>query len=747
MTTRFVSLTPTLHLLEQMVPKPNEASGAMPVLEQPTNHIFEYDRSGSMHYSLHQLGEDIIERYSKTKVGDTVSLGWFASPGDFRFVIKGFRITGDLKDFEVFAKTVRANIDSRGTTCFSEILGETKQVVADLMAFSNRFSLVFFTDGHPVVPNYTREVADIRKAIEAVKGQLTSVLLVGYGNYYNRQLLSEMAEWFGGSLIHAHDLPQFNLQMADFLGGVEDLEPRIEVVLENKDLLHGLVFSVQERNVVVLEPQNGRVTFTPYKAKENFLYTLSTTRPLEGHEIQLSDNEVTSGGRAEAIVKAVYAAALLMSQRCKVNTALDFLAKTGDVAAIDALVNAYTNAEYGRAEEILAASISGPAKRFAKGRTPNYLPDPNAFCMLDLIDLLKKDDSARIWPRHETFEYNRITAQREKLEDTLKFTHISDDLQVPLEGLVWNEKMLNLSMRVQIPGTINLPTDKAKQFGLAETYPTFIWRAYTLIKDGFLNIDTLPVTVNETTFLLLQLKGVIDAAEKWNAKGDQPVLLNLTAIPVMNRAIGEGKDKSAVKLCRMTFRECELEAIQKVLKARLGEISEFAPRPKSHLTPEAEAWLEAIGVTTNGFNPREGSTVKTGDFYMAKEFEIKVKGLSSLPKVSEVVAKEVKISEAKKKGTGKVPEFTLRENLIKEGMKITAALLDPSIVIEKVKIENQLATVKAELFTIRRQLRETMFSIILGNHWFDELTSREESTLEVDGQTFTISLREVQVDL
>jgi hypothetical protein len=307
---------------------------------------------------------------------------------------------------------------------------------------------------------------------------------------------------------------------------------------------------------------------------------------------------------------------------------------------------------------------------------------------------------------------------------------------VPLEGLVWNNKMLNLSIRVQIPGTVKLPEDKAKQYGLAIDYPTFIWRAYTLIKDGFLNIDRLPVTISETTFIKLQQEGLIPNTEQWSADTTQPVVLDLTAIPVMNRAIGEGKDKSAAKLCQAAYRETQLEAIQKVLNARISDITTFVPKPKSVLSPEAEAYLENSGVTKNGFNPKEGSAIKTGDFYMAKEFEIKIKGLGTLPKVSEVIAK-----------TASKKPLTPREELINEGMTITSSLYDQNPTIEKVKLEGYLAKIKAELFSIRRNMRETMFSIILGNHWFDELASREESTLEVDGNTFTISLREVQVNL
>lgn len=756
MTTRFVQINPTLFLLEQEVQKP---SAKTPEPVGGINHIYIVDRSGSMHNLLRGLGDDLIGRYHTLKPGDTITYGWFSSPGDYRFVLKGFKVTADPKDFDVFAKTVRDNLDSRGTTCFSEILGEVPSVVKDLKAFGPLFALTFFTDGYPVVPNYDAEIKAIRSAIEKVKGEVAAALLVGYGNYYNRDLMAQMTEWVGGSFVHARDLGTFAFEMTQFMEGVQDLNPRVEVALDNTDPLHGLVFAVQNKNVVMMEPQLNKVLFTPYKAKQNFLYTLSKTRPADGKEVTLTDSEVKSNSSVEQTVKAMYAAAMLLNQRCETVASLDVLGRIGDVAAIDAINNAYTNDEHGRAEALIAQSLIGPSKRFSKGRNLNYLPDPNAFCILDLLEMMNNDPSAKLWPRHDAFDYNRIGTKTAELEGTLKFS-ADKNIQTPIDGLVWNQTMLNLSVRAKITGHVELPAE-AEKFGLMTKFPTYIYRAYTVIKDGFLNIPVLPVTLSQQNFEALKVHGVVDADVVYPANADEPVLLHLDRIPVINRRIGESKNRSVTDLCRSYRKEIALAGTLKALNGRLSEIGEYAPSLKKELiTDDTKAFLESCGITSNGFDPARGATIKTGDFYMAKEFEIKIKGMSSLPKVQDVKDKIAawkqyndELDRETKSGSKtatklKAPKpLTAREEIVADGIKLLESLYDTHPKVEKARIEAEIARVKSELYAIRRYLRETMFSILLAKQWFAEFTSREENSIEVDGDTFLISLKNVRVDL
>jgi hypothetical protein len=62
---------------------------------------------------------------------------------------------------------------------------------------------------------------------------------------------------------------------------------------------------------------------------------------------------------------------------------------------------------------------------------------------------------------------------------------------------------------------------------------------------------------------------------------------------------------------------------------------------KNQYGEEAVTWLSEMGLTEyNGFNPKVKSAEST-DFYIGKELDVKVKGLSALPKVSDVQKREV----------------------------------------------------------------------------------------------------------
>ena len=82
--------------------------------------------------------------------------------------------------------------------------------------FGNRFAFMLFTDCYPVVSNYGKEVDRIRAAVGKLKAVLTSALIVGYGDYYNKDLLTKMSERLGASLVHSSDLPSFSVAFKTF---------------------------------------------------------------------------------------------------------------------------------------------------------------------------------------------------------------------------------------------------------------------------------------------------------------------------------------------------------------------------------------------------------------------------------------------------------------------------------------------------------------------------------------------------
>ena len=68
----------------------------------PTNHIWMYDRSGSMYGELNGVVKDLKALARTLRHGDTVTLGWFSGYKENNFMVKGFKIcllyTSDAAD-------------------------------------------------------------------------------------------------------------------------------------------------------------------------------------------------------------------------------------------------------------------------------------------------------------------------------------------------------------------------------------------------------------------------------------------------------------------------------------------------------------------------------------------------------------------------------------------------------------------------------------------------------------------------
>lgn len=732
---KYVEVSNGLYLVQQEVPKGKTAKKVRPSI----NHIWMYDRSGSMCGVIHELCADLKVQVRTLPVGDTITLGWFSSEGgEFDFIFKGFKIT-DSADYKILENAIDKNNYTLGATCFSEILTDTDKVIKDLSSISENFSLMFFTDGHPVVRNYSREVESIFSAIEKIEGKLTSSLLIGYGHYYNKTFMADMASRLGAGLIHSENLHHFTVVLKEFLGDSRDCDPKIKVELP--ELKAGkkrtAVFSLNGKQISIYKEEDGSVNFTPSTKVKDFVYYLQDVIPTGAEKVEFTDTNVTGKSKAvEEIVKATYAASYILTQSTKTDKALEVLSCLGDKALINSVNNAFTNTEYGAAEEKIREAVFSPSKRFSDGRDTKYLPAADAFCLLDAVDVLMTDKEAKFYPYNEKFVYNRIGAEIKTKGDYPKFEP-DRTTACNMSNLVWNSSKLNLSVLAQIHGTVKLKGN-AKKYGFAEDYPTWIYRTYTLVKDGFCNMASLPVSLSSASFKTLQSNGMIDTAEKY--KEGEVYILNLNSVPVINRSIADGKT-SAKDLCKKCFTEIELEAKIKALNHYKNQLeSAGVTKVGSTLTTEQEAFLLESGITKNGYNP-PSEKGESKDYYMAKEFDIKIKGYSSLPKVDEVVSK------TKELATGKGKPLTATAVLVNEGVKIVEAKTkDMDDKTKLAVLTGLILDHKKQLTAVRSDIQRTKFAIILGKRWFDEFTSREENTLELDGKTFTIAVRETRVD-
>jgi hypothetical protein len=183
-------------------------------IQKPTNHVWVYDRSGSMYWTLERLVEEMIDHAAFLRAGDFLSVAWFSTEGEFNFPIKSMRVSPNVLDD--LCNYLRQNNTTIGLTCFSEVLAETINVFTDMqMVNPGDSALMFFTDGHPVVRNRAQE----RKRVLNTLGQMEvdRALFIGYGDYYNKPFMAEMAAACNGMLVHASELADYDLAAMKFI--------------------------------------------------------------------------------------------------------------------------------------------------------------------------------------------------------------------------------------------------------------------------------------------------------------------------------------------------------------------------------------------------------------------------------------------------------------------------------------------------------------------------------------------------
>ena len=713
---RYLSFNDNLFLIEKNIPQSSNKN----IINDVTNHIFIYDRSYSMFNELKKLGSDLIERIKQLPTGDTVTLGWFSGKGRFNFILKGFKVN-DSRDFKILEDTIRENLKPIGLTCFSEVLEETYQIVKDLSPISKLFSLTFFTDGYPVVPDYYKEIDSIENAIKRVEGDIAASLFVGYGNYYNKNLMSKMASDMGGSLVHCGSLLECRAALEGFIESVSESNPKMEIEVGDKS---ELVFNISKQSINSYAVKDrGTILFTPNKKGRSSIFILSKSRPAKAEEIEISQTTLSD---RDPLIKAAYAASYLLTQRSKSDVALEILGCLGDKALIDSISNAFTIEEYGKAENKIKRAVTHPTYgRFTEGRDTNYLPAKDAFCVLDVLDILLADKESYFLPYHEEFKYRRIGPSAKQKDEYPKF-HPDLNAECSFSSLVWNKSKLNLSVLARIKGNVEFKEGYAAH-GFQKYFPSFVYRNYTIIKDGILNINKIPVKLSASTKKILAKKNILEDSGSTD-------IICLGKLPVINQIIAEG-NTSAKSMCKAALEEINLQAELKALKYKRDEIEPKKDSLKNELfTKEQVDFLATKGIGKNGFSPQMEKPDYT-DYYYAKEFQVKIKGLSSLPSIKSV---KEKVEQGK--------NLTASAALVQKGLSIFNGQ-GKAKKIQLSEIDTMIEERQSKLLKLRQEMQRTKFAILLASKWFDEFESRKDCQMTVDGNHFTFGIREVKINV
>lgn len=488
---------------------------------------------------------------------------------------------------------------------------------------------------------------------------------------------------------------------------------------------------------------------------------------------------------ADAIA-ASYAAVSLFAARMKPNVVYPLLKALGDKALIQTFAGCFGKQRYVEFVEHTRQLAFDPELRWQKGFDPSAVPDDNAFTVLDLLRIISEDDDNRLLLDSDLFKYNRIgrprvqeaelSAEEQKEVDeiqremkvakgkllegletrlaslqagksALKFTATPDPNGVPVGALIYNETRPNVSVQTRREGTVDLKERKGTWHPkIPDVFPTYVYRNYTIIRDGLVNVETLPLKLTDATVRKLKKAGFPAAAVEVNSPG--VYVIKLRELPIINRAMVQAT--SAKKLFELEYELTVARAGQKVYNAYYKENFEGRASEGFKVLYGADGaeWLKEQGITDySGFSPK-GKTAAAQDVYMGKELHVALKGLSSLPTLKDVQAR---IASGKHTASS-----TLMAPFVQEVEAFLASDVykkaSDQAKVYKAWLEGQGAAAKAKVRGLLYQLSQIRMSVIVGQTWFTEFSSLDENSLTIQGQdgkdiVGTVTMKEIEVPI
>lgn len=691
--------------------------------ENPIHLIEIIDRSGSMSGILPTVIEHVKEFSRRLLPRDKVTIGWFSSEGENGFMLQSYEIL-DNGDFKVLDSVLDRNKTTIGTTCFSEVLAKVADFTQEPTVKDDQFILYFFTDGEPVVRDYEKELRNMGVALTRLSKVLTFSMFVGSG-YYNRSMLVDMASTAGGSFIHLEKINQTLDTLHSCSEAGRDSEPKLAITVEEKNAF--AFYSLSGKEITTYAPREDKtIAYLPSKKNKNILFYFTETMPVGSTEYIVEADKVKKTSKEyklSYLPRGIYAGANILSKITKSDLAMFTLDMVGDTYLIDAINSSITKEEFGIAENVIREATFDVQLRGVNGFQKGYLPPDDTFCIMDLFEVLEIDEKAEFYPNHPDWEYNRISAKTELKEsskkDEPKFT-ANPVQKASFENFVWNKTRVNLSVGIKIEGTVKLRKG-FKTVGLAENYPASIFRTYSIITDGALNVDDLYVTVSPDTEKKLK---------KYLKKTSDPGVfqLILTGIPISNRKRSMGKT-SAKEYAKLVLAEKKLSDQKKTYKFLLDEIKEENAQTAFSVEEKAKKFLEENYIKNGAFSPPSKKAEPT-DSYYASEFISKIDGMSTIS-ANDVITKHIR---ANKKTTDRMIFLVEAYNkFMAEGGKTK--------ILQKAWLENELYVVNKELVETRYKMSDIKLSILMARRFFEEFTSRDNASIEEDGIKITFETK------
>lgn len=658
-----------------------------------TNHIICIDVSGSMY--------DVIEKlkiHLKSKLVDVVDDDDTVTILAFNHDVYSVSEMISLSKVST-VRELNEVIDSLHASGMTDFYGPL-EAANNIISNANNdmpWNLFFMSDGCHNGCSWDKVVS----VINELSKQVTSSFICEYGYYADTNRLNEMSCLLGGSKIFSEGIVEYNKNFDDSLRSVNG-NPKIpvDISIVKNTMKYQFVFYVNKSgSVVVQSTERLNEVLVPYDVDR-----LMFIRKVNGN-IKAID------GNLNLAYPAIYALLLLG----KYDDADKVVRSLGDKELINAYCNAYGKQRLNEFNDLVMSRINRTT-RATEFVDPSYKSNDRRYCVLDLIDDLELNDSL-VLLNHEDFKYNRIstkTVVKPEIEDKVKMT-IDDQLGYSMSNLVRSYDRANLSIQVNIPVTLEVKLPDNTPKNLTIEVPSSITRNYSIIRDGILNIDKLPVEVNSKLAGKFKRMGIVSKIYDKNT-----LLLDLTTMPITNR-------RRVMTVNSNTLSNLELEAIKvsfinKYLSyaKKRNAINEDSTTNdynyyKSFNTSiDVAKYLVSLGITKKGYNPKV-DTVKSGDEYLALFFETKLEKFSNIPKIEDVLKKRI----------SKKP-FTISEKFMDEIMN------NIDIALEKSDINTLITAYKMSRKSLLRSISEMKMSLLLSRRWFADKNGFDDDSVVVN---------------
>ena len=689
-------------------------------VREPVNHVFCCDISGSMWDELPLMRTQLKNRLSSiVEDEDTITIIAFADAEDC-VVLKEYVHCTNASELSELHKAIDRYLQPQGCTDFLEPVERTIKLIRK----GERYNFVFLSDGgHNCGP-----FSSVIRALKELQPDVDNSTIIEYGYYADSERLSEMAEVLGGSKIPAAEFDQYVPIMENvFKGG--PCSPRIEIQLphDTKKLVKPIAVYLNNGMVSVTAIEDDGTLRVPtnidtFWTVSRKCLSLETPKPSD--------------------MTPFYGIAYVLADKLEYDLVEDVLSYIGDKKFISAYQGAFGKQKLFAFQNELSEATFDADKRGEID--PNYKPSDDGYCVIDFFNELAECKDNLIRVASDDFHYSRtgaksvdkVTLTDEEKQALASATSASaaqaildkaNERQVkvkkidkgyPISDFVWNEDRANLGGLFSIDVELTLPTN---DLGLT-TVKSTIFRNYTIIKDGILNVPVLPLVLTYNTFNeLAKHDGIVMTTQKDTGDGHIQCLVDISGLPVINKKKIKGSKKSEMTRLALNLTDCKF--CLKYLKTLLPE--KAAPVAPSGYTPEQSEFLASLGITDKGYSPAK-EVVKDGDFYMATTLNSSFKGFSSVPKVSEVF-------DRIKNGKKLTPSLEYMNAVIKRVDKFISDS-DPSGKKHDEVVAKMIEDMDADKDMFARQLAQMKFAMLVSRKWFEGATNFDDNVDTVKSQ-------------